>query len=91
MAVLERKDWELWILALLMVAVLAAGFLLILLPSFFFEDGIIQINAEISPQLLVGFLVLVMMFIAYLVHKHFQVRSMRIQSIKPWPDSVTRP
>ena len=81
MAVLERKDWELWILALLMVAVLAAGFLLILLPSFFFEDGTIQINAEISPQLLLGFLVLVMMFIAYLVHKHFQVRSMRIQSI----------
>ena len=82
MAALERKDWELWILALLMVAVLAAGFLLTLLPSFFFEDGgIIQINAEISPQLLVGFLVLVMMFIAYLANKHFRVRSMRVQSI----------
>jgi len=81
MAALERKDWELWILALSMLAVLAVGFLLILLPSFFFEDGVIQINAEISPQLLLGFLVLVMMFIAYVVHKHFQVRSMRIQSI----------
>jgi diguanylate cyclase (GGDEF)-like protein len=81
MAALERKDWELWILALLMLAVLAVGFLLILLPSFFFDDGVIQINAQISPQLVVGFLVLVMMFIAYLIHKHFQVRSMRVQSI----------
>ena len=81
MAALEKKDWELWILALLMLAVLATGFLLVLLPSFLFEDGAIQINARISPQLLLGFLVLVMMFIAYLVHKHFQVRSMRVQSI----------
>ena len=81
MVVLERKDWELWILALLMLAVLATGFLLILLPAYFFEDGVIQINAEVSPQLMIGFLVLVMIFIAYLVHKHFQVRSMRIQSI----------
>lgn len=81
MAALERKDWELWILALLMLAVLAIGFLLILLPSFFFEDDLIQINAQISVQLVVGFLVLVMMFIAYLIHKHFQIRAMRVQSI----------
>lgn len=81
MAVLERKDWELWILALLMLAILAVGFLLILLPAYFFEDGVIQINAQISPQLMIGFLVLVMMFIAYLIHKHFQVRAMRVQSI----------
>ena len=81
MAALEKKDWELWILALLMLAVLAIGFLLVLLPSFFLEDGAIQINARISPQLLLGLLVLVMMFIAYLVHKHFQVRAMRVQSI----------
>jgi hypothetical protein len=81
MAVLEKRDWELWVLAMLMVAVLAAGFLLVLLPSLFFDDGVIHINARISPQLLLGLLVLVMMFIAYLVHKHFQVRAMRVQSI----------
>jgi len=81
MAAVEKRDWELWTLAMLMLGVLATGFLLILLPSLFFEDGVIHINARISPQLLVGLLVLVMMFIAYLVHKHFQVRAMRVQSI----------
>jgi diguanylate cyclase (GGDEF)-like protein len=81
MASLERRDWELWILALLMLAVLATGFFLILFRAVFFNDGSIQINARISPQLLLGFLVLVMMLIAYLVHKHFQVRTMRMQSL----------
>ena len=81
MASLERKDWELWILALLMLGVLAAGFFLILLPAVFFNDGAIHINAQVSPQLLLGFLVLTMMLIAYLVHKHFQVRTMRMQSL----------
>jgi len=81
MASLERKDWELWILALLMLAVVAGGFFLVLLPSVFLNQGAIQINARISPQLLLGFLVLTMMFIAYLIHKHFQVRSMRLQSL----------
>ena len=40
MAALEKRDWELWILALLMLAVLAAGFLLVLLPSFLRLPGI---------------------------------------------------
>lgn len=78
---LDKKDWELWILALLMMGVLAAGFFVILLPSVFFGQGEIEINARISPQLLLGFLVLVLMFIAYLIRKHFQVRAMRGQSL----------
>lgn len=81
MVALEKKDWELWILALLMLGVVAFGFFLILLPSVFFGQGEIQINARISPQLLLGFLVLILMFIAYLIRKHFQVRSMRMQSL----------
>ena len=81
MASLEKKDWELWILALIMLAVLAVGFFLVLLPAVFFSQGAIQINARVSPQLLLGFLVLVIMFIAYLIRKQFQVRSMRVQSL----------
>ncbi len=81
MAVIEKRDWELWFLALLMLAVLAGGFLLVLLPASFLEDGAVQINIRIAPQLLLGFLLLVMMTIAYLVYKHFQVRAMRVQSI----------
>ena len=81
MVALEKKDWELWILALLMLGVVAFGFFLILLPSVFFGQGEIQINARISPQLLLGFLVLILMFIAYLIRKHFQVRAMRNQSL----------
>ena len=81
MAVLERQDWQLWILALVMLAVLAAGFFFVLVPAVFLGQRSIEINASISPQLLLGMLVLVMIFIAYLIHKHFQVRTLRMQSL----------
>ena len=90
MAAIEKQDWQLWILALLMVAVLAAGFFFVLLPSVFLGQRSIEINASISPQLLLGMLVLVMMFIAYLIHKHFQVRALRMQSLSDaWTSEVS--
>lgn len=90
MAEVEKRDWELWILALVMLAVLAAGFFLILLPAAFFSQGSIQINVSISPQLLLGLLVLVLMFIVYLIRKHFQVRALRFQSItEAWNSEVS--
>ena len=80
-AVSEKQDWELWILALLMLAILAIGFFFVLLPPVFMGQHSIEINASISPQLLLGLLVLIVIFIAYLIHKHFQVRRLRLQSI----------
>ena len=90
MATLEKQDWELWVLALVMLAVLAIGFFFVLLPSVFLGQRSIQINASISPQLLLGMVVLVMMFIAYLIRKHFQVRALRMQSLSDaWSAEVS--
>ena len=81
MAVVEKQDWELWILALGMLAILAVGFFIVLLPPVFLSQGTIRVNARLSPQLLLGLLVLVMIFIAYLVHKQLRLRALRFQSI----------
>ena len=80
LAALERRDWELWILALAMVGILAAGYFFVIFPVVFLGQKTININASVSPQLLIGQLVLVLLFLVYLVHKHMQLRSLRTES-----------
>ncbi|MBI3894772.1 MAG: GGDEF domain-containing protein [Acidobacteria bacterium] len=82
MAVVEKRDWELWVLALTMVAVLAIGLFIVLAPSVFMGQDIIRVQARLSPQLLLGMLVLIMLLLAYLVHKQLQLRALRFQSIQ---------
>jgi len=81
LAGVERRDWELWILALVTVVILAAGLFFILLPAVFLGDRTLQIRANLSPQLILGLLVLVLLLVAYLVHKQIQLRALRLRSI----------
>ncbi|MBI3934987.1 MAG: GGDEF domain-containing protein [Acidobacteria bacterium] len=81
LSVVERRDWELWILALVTVAILATGLFFVLLPAVFMGQRTIQIKANLSPQLMLGLVLLVLLLIAYLVHKQIQLRAMRLRSI----------
>lgn len=81
LASVERRDWELWILALVTVVILAAGLFFVLLPAVFLGDRTLQIRANLSPQLILGLLVLVLLLVAYLVHKQIELRALRLRSI----------
>ncbi|MBI4460919.1 MAG: GGDEF domain-containing protein [Acidobacteria bacterium] len=82
MSVVEKRDWELWGLAIGMVAVLTAGLFFVLLPPVFLGQNTFYVQARLSPQLLLGLLILVLMLLTYLIHKQIQVRAMRFQSIQ---------
>lgn len=85
LAVVEKRDWELWILALSILGILAIGFFFVLVPAVFLGQETIYIRANISPQLLFGLLVLVLAFITYLVQKHLQLRRLRYKSfVEAW-------
>jgi len=81
LAIVERRDWELWILALVTVAVLAAGLFFVLVPAVFMGQETIRLRATLSPALMLGFILLVILLIAYLVHKQIQLRATRLRSI----------
>ena len=81
LAVVERRDWELWVLALITVAILAAGLFFVLLPAMFMGQESIQIKANVSVQLVLALILLVLLLIAYLVHKQMQLRAARMRSI----------
>ncbi|MBI4460807.1 MAG: GGDEF domain-containing protein [Acidobacteria bacterium] len=81
LSVVERRDWELWGLALGTVGVLVVGVFFFLLPSFLEGQKNIRIQAELSPALAGGLLVLLLLLTGYLAQKHVQLRSARHRSI----------
>jgi len=90
LAGIERRDSELWLLALTGVGLLAAGLFFVLLPAVFMGQRTINLRADISPQLLLGLIVLVLMFIAYLVVKQIDIRRKRFESVADeWHSEVT--
>jgi diguanylate cyclase (GGDEF)-like protein len=60
---------------------LAAGLFFVLLPAVFMGQETIEIRANLSPQLMLGMVLLVLLLIGYLVHKQIQLRAMRLSSI----------
>ena len=81
LSTIEKRDWELWILALSMVGILAVGYFFVIFPAVFMGQHSIFIHANLSSPLLVGQITLVMLFLIHLAHKHIQIRTLRAESI----------
>ena len=81
MSAIERRDWELWIMALAMVGILAIGYFFVIFPSVFLGDHTLYVQAKLSSPLAVGQLALVLLFLVYIAHKHLEVRRVRAQSV----------
>ena len=90
LAAIERRDWELWILALVALGILAAGLFFVLLPAVFLGQKTIEVQAALSPQALFGFLIVIVGFIVYLVQKQLQIRALRFKSfVEAWNFEVS--
>lgn len=81
MSTIEKRDWELWILALSMVAILAIGYFFVIFPAVFLGQQTFFVQAKLSSPLVVGQLALIVLFLIYIAHKHIQVRNLRAQSV----------
>jgi diguanylate cyclase (GGDEF)-like protein len=81
LATIERRDWELWTLALVALATMTVGLVMVLVPAFFTEDRSIHLSATVTPEMLVGIIFVMGMFLIYLVKKQLQLRTTRLQSI----------
>lgn len=71
---LERRDWELWFLALAMIFILAIGILVAALP------GVVSDPTRMGMTLrrvLIGFCVLTALFNAYLMERQFAIKALR--------------
>lgn len=77
---LDGRDLYLWSIALLVVVVLAAGFLSLVVPEW--RNGTLQIAARYLPQLIFGFIVLIVLANIYLLEQKLHLKRARLQLIQ---------
>jgi diguanylate cyclase (GGDEF)-like protein len=77
LSLLEKRDWELWVIVSLTGILVAAGLLAILLPAAFLKSDSIHLEVTVSRPLAIGLLVLLVLVNTYLVTKRLEVRRLR--------------
>ena len=72
---LERRDTQLWILALAMMTVMAVGLAWLMYPAAFYSA--VPLSRATQQRAFLGFCALAVLGIGYLIERHFTVRSLR--------------
>ena len=62
---LEGRDFQLWSIGLLMLLVVAAGFIALILPNVMWDMGELRVAGRYLPQLFFGFISLIVLFNVY--------------------------
>src|SRR5689334_15706062 len=76
---LEQRDFQLWSIVVLLVIVMATGFLALVFPNVFWGMHIIRADSRFIPQLFFGFVVLVALVNIYLISQRRQLVAAREQ------------
>ena len=72
---LERRDAQLWVLAIAMLLIFAAGIALLIYPAAF--AGPVILSAHVLKRVFVGFCVLSMLVVGYLMERRIQIGRLR--------------
>jgi diguanylate cyclase (GGDEF)-like protein len=76
---LEKKDFHLWFVGLLVIVILAAGFAALVLPNVMGHHGFLRVNDRYLPQLFFGFIVLIALFNIYTLQRRRGLQKARDQ------------
>jgi len=66
---MEGRDLELWTIGLLVFVVLSAGFVALVFPNWMWGLGSFRMEGRYLPQLIFGFIVLIILFNAYVIQQ----------------------
>ena len=79
---LEGRDLHLWSIGILLLLVVAAGFIAVVLPNLMWDLGTLRLSGRYLPQLLFGFIALVVLFNIYALDKKRALRHMREELLR---------
>jgi diguanylate cyclase (GGDEF)-like protein len=77
LALLEKRDWELWGIMALNGVLLGAGLLAMVFPAAFMEHDNLHFEINVSRQLFVGLITLLVLLNTYLVTRRLELRKVR--------------
>lgn len=78
---LEKRDWELWWIVSITGLAVCGALILMLLPAAFADGGSLHFEINVSRQLVVGLIVLLILLNTYLVSHRIELRRLREQMI----------
>ena len=81
MTALEKRDWEVWLIAAGAGALLGIGVLAVLFRAAFLRHGLLRLNIAVSPELFFGFVALLILFNTYVINRRLQLRRTREQVV----------
>jgi diguanylate cyclase (GGDEF)-like protein len=79
---LASRDLQLWSIGVLILIVLAMAVVALVLPNLMWKSAPVMIDVKLLPQLFSGFIVLVILFNAYLINQKRQLNTVRDTLIK---------
>lgn len=71
---IDRRDWQLWLLAFLVILVLGVGILIFMFPAAFWERGEFL---DAPDRAFYGFCLLLVLTLAYLLQNQFELRELK--------------
>lgn len=81
MIALEKRDWELWLVAAGAGIILGVGLLVLLFKAAFLHHGLLRLNLAVSPEVFCGFVALLILFNTFVMSRRMQLRRTREQLI----------
>ena len=77
LSLLEKRDWELWVIVSLAGLLAGVGLLAVATPSAFLKQGDVHFEITVSKQLAIGFFTLLILLNSYLASKRIELRRTR--------------
>jgi diguanylate cyclase (GGDEF)-like protein len=74
---IEKRDWELWLIASVVGILVGVGLLVLITPAAFMKQDDIHFEITVSRQLVVGLFVLLILLNTYLVTRRLELRRAR--------------
>lgn len=77
LSALEKRDLELWMIVVVTGILLGAGFLAICFPSAILNQGDVHFEIQVSRQLFLGLVALLILFNTYIINRRLELRRTR--------------
>ena len=79
---LEGRDYQLWSITLMLILVIAAGFIALVWPNLMWNLGALEAKGGYLPQLFFGFAALIVLFNVYILEQRRNLRRTRRELLR---------
>ncbi len=77
LASLEKRDWELWLVVTGTGILVAAGLIAVLFPAAILKEGNVHMEINVSRELFIGLVALLVLFNTYIIGRRMDLRRTR--------------